>query len=428
MRLNILALLLLSLAAVSFAQAALPQSHYFFGNITADTGVSMLGQTLTATVGATSTTATTAVTTAPDGTTYNYNVMVNRAPGDTTNTTVLFSINSYNFMNSTFVHLGRTHLNGQFPAAQLPVTPTPSTPPGTGGSTGGSSGTGSGGGAAGGAGATGSGSSANTVSVDIGGGTSCNISVTREINSGSGRTELTTTLQNNGGGACTISAFDIADTFPENFTTDLSEVNFSINPASKSGQIATWRFYQFRPGESIILIYTFPREIAPAKIREWGLPTITLQAGVAPEGGIVTLDVASTGVIGMPITITVKKGGVPLAGATIEITTPQRQKITLVAGPDGTVSFTPTLAGTYTYAVPGYTLAAAVSTSVLTEAAPPPTPAPTPGPTQLPPEQPPAPAQGFPWLTIVLVVAGIAVIGAVAWAALVYFKGRKKGI
>jgi hypothetical protein len=108
---KIFGLALLFLAAALFAQVGPELPMAFYGVVTATSG-SAVGQTLTATLGASSESATVDASS-------NYQITIGRVPGDTTSTNVEFSVGSCSLANATFASSTVVELNLTVPSECL---------------------------------------------------------------------------------------------------------------------------------------------------------------------------------------------------------------------------------------------------------------------------------------------------------------------
>jgi len=109
-------------------------------------------------------------------------------------------------------------------------------------------------------GGSGAGSSASTLpsasyNVDVGQGSACAVTITREMTSTTNLSTLTTTLENAGGSDCSMTDFVFADTIPSDFPA-LNEVAFNPQYSSRNGWAVSFNFPTFAAGESKTLTYS----------------------------------------------------------------------------------------------------------------------------------------------------------------------------
>jgi len=151
-----------------------------------------------------------------------------------------------------------------------------------GGGTGGSGG-GSGGGSSGGS-SSASTKSTNTTNVDIGGGSSCMVTITREMLSGTNQSVLTTTLENVGGSSCNLQNFTFADTIPDSFPA-INEITFAPMYTSREGWKVSFNFPTFDGGESKTITYTVKGWVGSSKVKNFTVYEMTAnkkQGATAP--------------------------------------------------------------------------------------------------------------------------------------------------
>jgi len=137
---------------------------------------------------------------------------------------------------------------------------TPSPPPSGGGS--------SGGGSSGGAGSSASTKETANYSVDVGSGSSCQVTITREMTSSTNLSVLTTTLENTGGSVCNLEDFYFADTIPDSFPA-INEITFNPAYSSREGWKVTFLFPTFAGGESKTLTYSVNGWVGSSKMKNF---------------------------------------------------------------------------------------------------------------------------------------------------------------
>ena len=137
--------------------------------------------------------------------------------------------------------------------------------------------------ASGGGGAGTSTKSTTTSNVDIGGGSSCQVTVTREMKSGTNVSVLTTTLENVGGSSCNLVNFTFADTIPVSFPA-INEITFNPAYTSREGWTVSFNFPTFAGGESKTLTYSVNGWVGSSRAKNFTVYTMTAnkKAAVAP--------------------------------------------------------------------------------------------------------------------------------------------------
>ena len=152
----------------------------------------------------------------------------------------------------------------------------------------GGGGGGSGGNGGGSVGGGGSGAGAPTkasanYSVDIGGGSSCQVTITRVMTSGQNLSVLTTTLENVGGSSCNLANFTFADTIPDSFPA-INEITFNPAYSSRVGWQVSFNFPTFAGGESKTLTYSVNGWVGSSRAKNFTVYTMTAnkKAAVAP--------------------------------------------------------------------------------------------------------------------------------------------------
>ncbi|MFA6329492.1 MAG: ice-binding family protein [Candidatus Micrarchaeia archaeon] len=141
------------------------------------------------------------------------------------------------------------------------------------------------GGSSGGSQTVGAGSSTSrtqtsTYTVNVGGGKTCNVAVTRTISSSSNPSTVTTTLQNTGGSGCAIEGFAFTDTIPASFAS-MNEITFSPAYTSSNGRNVTFAFPSFASGASKTLVYSVGRYVDPSALAAFSVYTMANKAAVA---------------------------------------------------------------------------------------------------------------------------------------------------
>jgi len=110
-----------------------------------------------------------------------------------------------------------------------------------------SPGSNNGGGSVGGAASAASAKNTSTYLVDMGAGSTCAVTITRELTSGTNQSVLTTTLENTGGSGCSMQDFVFSDTIPDSFPA-INEMSFNPMYSSKSGWQVSFSFPTFATG------------------------------------------------------------------------------------------------------------------------------------------------------------------------------------
>jgi len=136
----------------------------------------------------------------------------------------------------------------------------PSPPPNGGGS--------SGGGSSGGSGAGTSTKETANYAVDVGSGSSCAVTITREMTSSTNISVLTTTLDNVGGIECNLEDFYFADTIPDSFPA-INEITFNPVYSSREGWTVTFNFPTFAGGESKTITYSVNGWVGSSKMKNF---------------------------------------------------------------------------------------------------------------------------------------------------------------
>ena len=138
----------------------------------------------------------------------------------------------------------------------------------------GPSGNNNGGGSIGGGGLPASSKISLTYPVDIGI-AECNVSITREISSATGRSTLATTLENKGGEGCTLSDFAFSDCIPQSFA-NVNDITFTPIWSTKNGSTVSFSFPGFAPGESKTITYSVGGWALPSSVNNF--TTVSLSA------------------------------------------------------------------------------------------------------------------------------------------------------
>jgi len=108
----------------------------------------------------------------------------------------------------------------------------------------------------------------STYLVDMGAGSTCAVTITREMVSGTSQSVVTTTLENTGGSGCSMQNFTFADTIPDSFPA-INEMSFNPMYSSKAGWQVTFSFPTFATGESKTLSYTASTWVGSSKVRNF---------------------------------------------------------------------------------------------------------------------------------------------------------------
>jgi murein tripeptide amidase MpaA len=130
----------------------------------------------------------------------------------------------------------------------------------------------------GGAGGVPSGSTPETnslsfASLTLDGGTSCTLSVYREIESGLPSSELKTTITNSPREECALANATVEDYIPPEFAP-IESITFTPQYSSRAGSNATFLFQQIDPGESVQFVYASERWIPASKLSFFQEPAI----------------------------------------------------------------------------------------------------------------------------------------------------------
>ena len=151
--------------------------------------------------------------------------------------------------------------------------------------TSGSSGSGSTGGGSGGSmgGSTGSSpeSSSNTADylLDVGS-KQCKVTLSRDMESTTNLSTLTTTLVNAGGEECRMSEFSFSDTISDSFAA-MNEITFTPAYSLREGWKAIFSFPSFAPGESKTITYSVARWARTSSLANFTIYSMSAKAPVA---------------------------------------------------------------------------------------------------------------------------------------------------
>ncbi|MCX6770173.1 MAG: hypothetical protein NT051_05895 [Candidatus Micrarchaeota archaeon] len=284
---TLLAVILLS--SLLYALPEIPTA--FYGVITTTSGTPV-GQTLTATIGSSSSTYVVGNTTVFSCSPSNCNYYLNaaRPDGDTSSTNVVFTINGHiignngTFSSGSVVRLDFPGVPGNYMACLLTLCSDgtcQATCPG--GSSGGS--TSNGGGSVGGGSSASNAEASTSYSVDASNGKTCEVAVKRSLQSSTSKSVLTTTLTNNGASDCVLKDFMFSDTVPENFAA-MANITFSPAYTLKNGYNVQFSFPLFTPGESKVLTYSVSSWIPTSRVNGFTVYSMSakpIAAAAAPK-------------------------------------------------------------------------------------------------------------------------------------------------
>jgi hypothetical protein len=266
--------LLALLAGTLYADAPPSFPCTFYGRVNSSAS-SLNGLVLTATINGSSANYTVGNTTtyscSPD--TCNYYVTVSRPSGDTSSTSVAFTVNSKSMGTGNFSAGGATRLDFFNASCFLNLCSDGSCQAtcGGGGSGGGSSGgSNSGGGSVGGGGGAATTKETATYDLEVGSGYDCQVNVTREMQSGNVTSVLTTTLRNIGGASCNLEDFVFTDTIPSEFA-GINEITFNPQYSSQVGWTVTFGFPTFLGGESKTITYSVDGWVGASRAKNFTL-------------------------------------------------------------------------------------------------------------------------------------------------------------
>lgn len=200
----------------------------------------------------------------------------------------------------------------------------------------------------------------------------CLLFVARTLEVTNTSSTIKTEVINIGEEYCILTNISYTDVFPPSFATSMDSITFSIPPMEIGDMNATWLFPRLLPGETIALLYTVDYAVFPIVLSDFSAPAASVPTVMPPPVLVdVSLEAPADVYVGDTVDISLTlTDGTPVAGATIEVTTPLRRKLILVADEYGKASYTADKEGDYTYSVTGYRLVGAYMTAASPVAVP----------------------------------------------------------